>query len=79
MTQSTPTPVPGYDPRPDPLQHFGYAHLGNSGARQMSKKFHDLAETLTNACPPGPERSVALRKLLEGKDAAVRAVMFPGS
>jgi hypothetical protein len=31
-----------------------------------------------HSCDPGPERSVALRKLLEAKDAAVRAKLNPG-
>ena len=62
------------------LKWFGFAHLPDH-LQQVSKAFHDLATRLT--CPvtglaPGPERTVALRKLLEAKDAAVRAVVHPG-
>lgn len=34
--------------------------------------------TTTAEIPGGPERTVALRKLLESKDAAVRATLNPG-
>lgn len=42
---------------------------------EVSKPFADLAQTLL-ALPRNPERTVALRKLLEAKDAAVRARLF---
>lgn len=38
----------------------------------------NLAEGICEFVPSGPERTVALRKLLESKDAAVRASVFPG-
>jgi hypothetical protein len=55
----------------------------------ISKPFHDLAHaivlgdnvtesgnvTIGSALPRNPERTVALRKLLEAKDAAVRAAL----
>lgn len=37
--------------------------------------FCALAHELVARLPRGPERAVALRKLLEGKDAAVRAAI----
>jgi hypothetical protein len=37
--------------------------------------FANLAEMLENALPNGAEKSTALRKLLESKDAAVRAAL----
>lgn len=43
---------------------------------EIRAKFRDAAEYIVAAIPPGPERTVALRKLLEGKDAAVRAWLF---
>lgn len=53
------------------LQHFGYEHLEPElGA--VSKRFHDLAHGIASETS-GPETTVALRKLLEAKDAAVRA------
>lgn len=48
----------------------------------VSRPFAELAERIADVddpmVPPGPERTVALRKLLEAKDAAVRGVVFPG-
>ena len=54
------------------LAYFGYDHL-KTPQRGVSQKFSDLAHGLERDLPDGPEKSVALRKLLEGKDAAVRA------
>jgi hypothetical protein len=54
------------------LQFFSYEHLKDE-LQAVSKQFHDLAHKLYHELPPNPERSVALRKLLEAKDAAVRA------
>ena len=43
-----------------------------------SKGFAALAEFICKSIEPGPERTIALRKLLEAKDAAVRATLHPG-
>lgn len=59
------------------LKFFPFAHLPEH-LQPTSKLFHDLAVELTNNISPGPERTVALRKLLEAKDAAVRAKLLPG-
>lgn len=56
------------------IQFFAYEHLPVH-LQKISKPFHDLAWDLTGLCPENPELSVALRKLLESKDAAVRAVV----
>jgi hypothetical protein len=57
----------------DPILHFfHYAHLPEK-LRATSRLFFILAATLVNTLPRNAERSVALRKLLEAKDAAVRA------
>ena len=53
------------------LQFFSYAHLPEHLAL-VSKPFSDLAAELSNG-PQNQETTVALRKLLEAKDAAVRA------
>lgn len=58
------------------LKLFAYTHLRDD-LQEVSKPFFDLAHRLANTVPAGPERTVALRKLLEAKDAAVRAVVFP--
>lgn len=54
------------------LQYFHYSHLPESLA-QHSRPFCDLARHVVEHLPRNPERTVALRKLLEAKDAAVRA------
>lgn len=56
------------------LMYFSYAHLPDH-LREVSKPFADLAHLLVANLPRNPERTVALRKLLEGKDAAVRAAL----
>lgn len=57
------------------LRYFTYDHLTHPVLRDTSKVFHDLAGELDRDLPDGPEKSVALRKLLESKDAAVRAAL----
>ncbi len=63
-------------PAPPPLDHimqfFAYEHLPQD-LREISAPFHSLAEWVVRTIPRNPERTVALRKLLEAKDAAVRA------
>ena len=56
------------------LQFFAYAHLPQH-LQVFSKPFHDLAQEVVNNLPSNPERTVALRKLLEAKDAAVRSAI----
>lgn len=57
----------------DPILHFfHYAHLPEK-LQGASRPFCDLAHHLIVTLPRNTERSVALRKLLEAKDAAVRA------
>ena len=54
------------------LRWFTYAHLPVF-LQETSKPFRGLAELIVETTPPGAEQSTALRKLLEAKDAAVRA------
>ena len=54
------------------LQFFHYSHLPES-MRERSKPFCALARQIIDQTPRNPERTVALRKLLEAKDANVRA------
>jgi hypothetical protein len=53
------------------LQFFAFDHLPPH-LQEVSKPFAELAHTIMQL-PRNPERTVALRKLLEAKDAAVRA------
>jgi hypothetical protein len=57
------------------LQFFQYEHLPER-LQAVSKPFCDLAKSLVETLPSNPERTVALRKLLESKDCAVRALLF---
>lgn len=57
------------------LQFFSYAHLPEHLAL-VSAPFSTLADQIIQTLPRNPERTVALRKLLEAKDAAVRAKLF---
>lgn len=68
------------DPQHDPtyealFQFFGYAHLPPA-LQVHSKPFHDLAEEIIRTLPRNPERTAALRKLVEAKDCAVRARIY---
>lgn len=59
------------------LKWFEYEHLPET-LKSTSRMFFSLASELCNGIAIGPERTVALRKLLEAKDAAVRAKLHPG-
>lgn len=54
------------------LRYFHYAHLPEALAVH-SRPFCELAAHIVRTLPRNAERTVALRKLLEAKDAAVRA------
>jgi hypothetical protein len=57
----------------DPILHFfHYSHLSER-LQASSKPFCDLARHIVETLPRCAERTVALRKLLEAKDAGVRA------
>lgn len=56
------------------MQFFAWGHLPPH-LQAVSRPFGDLAEQIEATVPRNPERTVALRKLLEAKDAAVRAVL----
>jgi len=61
---------------PEPVEHimqfFAWAHLPPHLA-EVSQPFGEMAERIVATLPRNPERTTALRKLLEAKDAAVRA------
>lgn len=56
------------------LKFFVYSHLPPALA-PVSARFCELATWIDSTLPDGTEKSTALRKLLEGKDAAVRAAV----
>lgn len=57
------------------LQFFKWEHLPEN-LQTVSKPFGLFAAEADKNLPDGPEKTVALRKLLEAKDAAVRAVIW---
>jgi hypothetical protein len=60
------------------LQFFAWQHLPAHLA-VISQPFGELAQKIVETLPRNAERTVALRKLLEAKDAAVRAALFKDS
>ena len=62
---------------PTILRFFTYDHLPPH-LQEISKPFCELADFVVLKIVQGPEQTVTLRKILEAKDAAVRAVVFPG-
>lgn len=60
------------------LQFFAYKHLPEN-LQRVSERFCLLAYIIADTLPRNPERTVALRKLLEAKDCAVRAALWKES
>ena len=56
------------------LRYFEFAHLPDH-LQAVSGEFHKLAHLMAEKLPDGPETTVCVRKLLEAKDAAVRAAL----
>lgn len=56
------------------LRYFVFSHLPQK-LQNVSVQFAAVAEWVEDNLPAGPEKSTALRKLLEAKDAAVRAAL----
>lgn len=54
------------------MKYFAYSHLPEK-LQSVSKPIGELAEKMDNELPDCAEKSVGLRKLLEAKDALVRA------
>lgn len=57
------------------LQFFVWGHLPPF-LGEVSAPFATMATVIVQTLPRNPERTVALRKLLEAKDAAVRARLY---
>lgn len=61
------------------LKFFERAHLpshfkdDSAALAEVNAQFCNLAKWIVGELPRNPERTVALRKLLEAKDCAVRA------
>lgn len=57
------------------LQFFATGHL-KPGFKEMVEKFRDVAAFVVQNSPNNPERTAALRKIVEAKDAACRALIM---
>lgn len=57
------------------LQFFKSNHLPEK-LRNISQPFEIMAQMIYKDCPRNSERTVALRKLLEAKDCAVRSLLY---
>lgn len=66
---------PATPPGPPIMRFFDFTHLTNPRLQAVVAEFAQLAQYIADYLPAGPEQSVALRKLLESKDAAVRAAL----
>lgn len=64
------------DPGEELLQYFRFAHLPDH-LRAVSMGFADMATSIVQHLPKNGQRAKALEKLLEAKDAAVRARLTP--
>lgn len=54
------------------MQFFTYEHLPEH-LKTVSKPFCELAEFIVENVPRNQQRTIALNKVMEAKDAAVRA------
>jgi hypothetical protein len=72
---TTKVSAPLTEPQDPLLQFFEFGHL-TTNLQEVSVRFHTLAYELFRLLPRNPERTVALRKLLEAKDCAVRAMIY---
>lgn len=57
------------------MRHFDSGHLRPGPLRDCFRQFAGLAAELDADLPAGPEKTTALRKLLEAKDCAMRATV----
>lgn len=66
--------MPAYQPH-QLLQFFQYEHLPEH-LQTTSKLFCDLATLIDETLPNNSEKTTSLRKLIEAKDCAVRAIIM---
>ncbi len=60
------------------LRYFEHAHLPEHLAA-VSRPLGELAHSVVDQLPDGPELTAGLRKLLEAKDCFVRAALDKGA
>jgi hypothetical protein len=57
------------------LQFFEYQHLPMN-LQDISKAYYQVAHWMVSTLPENAESTVAMRKLLEAKDCAVRSILY---
>lgn len=57
------------------MQFFEYKHLPEH-LQKVSAPFGELAKLIDENLPENAEKQTAIRKILEGKDCAVRALLY---
>jgi hypothetical protein len=58
------------------LRHFSFGHITKAGPRrEIARYFGILASSLIVLCPNNEQRGVALQRLLEARDAALRSAL----
>lgn len=62
------------DPALAMLKYFAFDHLPEH-LKIISAPFATMAQKIIDTVPPGPERTMGMRKLLESKDCCVRAAL----
>lgn len=63
------------------LEQFGRVNPQPAQSELVNKlraSYVAFATIVADEIPDGPEKTVALRHLLESADSAIRAVLFPG-
>lgn len=66
--------IQGEDMPSTTIKYFSYEHLPEK-LQAISKPLCDLAHLMEEMLPDGAEKSAGMRKLLEAKDAFVRAYL----
>lgn len=66
-----PTPLVATDPI---MKYFEWSHLP-AKLQAVSEPLCEMAKTLDELLPEGPEKAAGMRKLLEAKDCLVRAIL----
>ena len=60
------------------IRWFAFGHLPPGRPQDVSARCAELADDIIDDLPDGPELTTGLRKLLEAKDAFVRAAIEAG-
>lgn len=57
-------------------KHLDFICLSSFNQQELGRDYYSLAERIVSLAPDDPETTVAVRKLLESRDAAFRAIKY---